>query len=132
MISGCHARNYVGLGRYLHFLQDSFSHAGYESDTWGHARDEHYYDKTASDVPKAMRMAGATWNALNEFAKQKCNCHGAWDPSWWQQVKDFSEVQTRFPIDAAIDANYEWDNSFSPGDPVALDRKRRILGVPLR
>src|SRR5207302_1345948 len=63
--------NDVAFGRSLHFSQDSFSHSGYESDVYGHIFGLHYYDKTNSDVPRALRMAGATWKALNDYAKRK-------------------------------------------------------------
>ena len=59
----------------------------------GHLRALHYYDKTDSDVPRALRMAGATWIWLNRYAKEKkCGCQGKWDASWWKMVVDFSRV----------------------------------------
>jgi RHS repeat-associated protein len=123
--------NYVGLGQYLHHLQDSFSHAGYESDTFGHAGALHYYDKTASDVPKALRMAGATWKALNDYAeKKKCGCKGTWDASWWQQVVAFSkEHGANFDALETIDSNGELDNFGMTNNPAYLLRKIAILGL---
>ncbi|HVI70243.1 MAG TPA: hypothetical protein VM656_02005, partial [Pyrinomonadaceae bacterium] len=126
--------NYVGLGRYLHYLQDTFSHAGYHSDVYGHAGALHYYDKTATDVPKAMRMAGATWKALNDFAKEKkCGCQGKFDPSWWGQVHDFAiEHGANFDALETIDSRGEIDNFLLTNTPAYLEKKRRILGVPRR
>jgi hypothetical protein len=64
-----------GLGIYLHYLQDTFSHEGFTDPEWGHASGFHTVDKTDDDVSKAMRMAGATWDALNRFASEKkCGC----------------------------------------------------------
>jgi RHS repeat-associated protein len=84
--------NLMGLGAYLHYLQDMFSHEGYTNPSWGHWY-SHGPDKTNADVPKAMRMAGATWKALNDFAaKYKCGCRGKFDESWWRQVKQFAEA----------------------------------------
>lgn len=126
--------NYVGLGRYLHNLQDTFSHAGFQSDVIGHVRVLHYYDKTASDVPRAMRMAGATWIALNNYAKARgCGCQGKWDRSWWQQVYDFArESGANFDALATIDARGEFDNFLQHTDPMYLERKMRILGLSPR
>lgn len=126
--------NYVGLGQYLHHLQDSFSHAGFESDVTGHLRRLHYYDKTASDVPRALRMAGATWRALNDYAKEKkCGCTGQWDASWWQQVVAFSkEHGANFDALETIDSKGEIDNFGMTNDPAYLLRKIAILGLSPR
>ncbi|MEP6569529.1 MAG: DUF6765 family protein [Acidobacteriota bacterium] len=123
--------NYVALGQSLHFLQDSFSHAGFENDIYGHFSRLHYYDKTDSDVPRALRMAGATWNALNEYAKEKkCGCQGKWDPEWWQQVIDFSQTPgANFGALETIDSNGEFANFGMTNDTGYLGRKRRILNL---
>jgi RHS repeat-associated protein len=125
--------NYVGLGRYFHFLQDSFSHAAYQSDVYGHLFGLHYYDKTASDVPRALRMAGATWNALNEYAEKKCGCRGKWNASWWQQVVDFSGAQgANFGALETIDSNGEIENFGMTNNRLYLLRKIGILGLSPR
>jgi RHS repeat-associated protein len=134
--------NYVGPGRYMHYLQDTFSHAGYDNDTYGHAAAFHYYDKTDSDVPKALRMAGATWRALNDYAKRKkCGCQGTWDPSWWKQVQDFArQASANFNALTTIDADDTnkwdllngWQNFYMSNNPMYLQRKVQILGVPMR
>ena len=126
--------NYVGLGRYLHHLQDSFSHAAYESDFYGHVFGLHYYDKTDSDVPRALRMAGATWIALNEYAKaKKCGCHGNWDAGWWQQVVDFSRAQgANFGALETIDSNGEIENLGMTNNRLYLIQKVRILELTMR
>src|ERR1700738_971338 len=86
-------KNLEGVGAYLHYLQDTFAHEGYTNPSWGHGLATHYPDKTSSDVPKAMRMAGATWKALNDFAKSnKCGCQGKFENTWWKQVKQFGEA----------------------------------------
>jgi hypothetical protein len=126
--------NLVGLGQYMHYLQDSYSHTGFESDIIGHATHLHYYDKTASDIPKALRMAAGTWGALNDYAKaKKCGCQGKWDPSWWGQVVDFSKEQgANFGAFETIDSNGELDNFGMTNSPMYLDRKIRLLGIPHR
>ena len=121
--------NLTALGWYLHYLQDTFSHEGFTDPKWGHSPRHgatHYVDKTDSDVPKAMRMAGATWDALNRFASQeKCGCHGKFDPSWWKQVEEFVK---------APGGNWytERRHSIEEVNPWYLENKRRILGVPVR
>ncbi|HEV7745843.1 MAG TPA: RHS repeat-associated core domain-containing protein [Pyrinomonadaceae bacterium] len=126
--------NYVGLGQALHFLQDSFSHAGFESDMVGHLSRIHYYDKTDSDAPRALRMAAATWGALNEYAKvKKCGCQGKWDPLWWQQVIDFSNSPgANFGLLETIDSNGELDNFGMTNAQGYLMNKIRILGLTPR
>ncbi len=85
--------NLNGLGLYLHYLQDTFSHSGYSNPSWGHGSAGHYADKTASSVSAAMGMAGATWKALNDFAeKKKCGCRGKFDQKWWDKVRQFAEA----------------------------------------
>jgi RHS repeat-associated protein len=126
--------NHVALGRYLHSLQDSFSHVGFESDVIGHLSRLHYYDKTASDVPRALRMAGATWRALNDYAKEKkCGCRGQWDSSWWQQVVDFSRYNgANFDALETIDSNGEILNFGMTNNPLYLLRKIRVLDLEPR
>lgn len=64
-----------GLGVYLHALQDSYSHKGY-GVTWGHLSDLHKPDKTAGNYDNSAAMAGATWQALQDWAKQcRCSCY---------------------------------------------------------
>ncbi|MFS8084927.1 MAG: RHS repeat-associated core domain-containing protein [Acidobacteriota bacterium] len=126
------------IGRYLHYLQDTFSHAGYTDDTWGHSPPnaalgngqygDHYADKTASDPAKAMRMAGATWKALVEYAKaKKCNCNPKWDSAWGREIMNFINVKTANPRSSTIDAFVTAVDNPGLGDPAALMRKRRIL-----
>ncbi len=124
-----------GLGTYLHYLQDTFSHNGFTNSTWGHSPiswlygdkgGTHATDKTNHDVPKAMRMAGATWRALNEWAKQQKCCDAAkWDPSWWDQVRRFAEA----PGGNAITSR---TSAIEDNNPWYLENKRRILGLPRR
>ncbi|HKQ51123.1 MAG TPA: RHS repeat-associated core domain-containing protein, partial [Pyrinomonadaceae bacterium] len=134
---------YRWFGHYLHYLQDTFSHAGYTDDTWGHSPPnwalgsgdygDHATDKTAYDPAKARRMAGATWRALVEYAKaKKCDCNPKWDDSWWKEIDDFINVDTHSPRLSTIDATERAMDNPGLGDPGALLRKRRILGLPDR
>jgi RHS repeat-associated protein len=124
-----------GLGTYLHYLQDTFSHAGFTNSTWGHSPiswlygdkgGTHSTDKTDYDVPKAMRMAGATWMALSQWAKeQKCCDVAPWDPSWSDQIRRFAEA----PGGNAITSHTD---SIENNNPWYLENKRQILGMPRR
>lgn len=112
--------NYVGLGRYLHYLQDTYSHAGYSNSTCGHGcLDWHFPDKTANDFAKAIRMAQRTWAALQEFAKlKKCGCQGEWQDASWSDVRRFAKAYGG-PDWREINDDELWV-------------KRRILGVARR
>ena len=117
-----------GLGTYLHYLQDTFSHEGFTDPKWGHSPRHgatHAVDKTDDDVPKALRMAGATWIALNRFASEKCGCHGTFDSSWWSQVEDFAKA-------SGGDFYDRHRHSIEEIDPWFMNNKIRILGVPHR
>jgi uncharacterized protein RhaS with RHS repeats len=93
-LKGC--PNYVGLGRYLHYLQDTFSHEGYTNSVYGHLPGFHSPDKTANDVGKAAQMARATWFAIRDWIKAaKCKCGDQGDTNvgqWWPQVESFLEA----------------------------------------
>ena len=127
--------NYVGLGRHLHFLQDSFSHAGFTNDAWGHSPLSVFYgdrggthtaDKTNYDVERAMRMAGATWRSLNDYArKKKCGCHGELDPMAWKQVFDFVRLPGGDDYTSMV-------NTIDENLPIYLQMKVRVLDVPWR
>lgn len=110
------------LGRYLHYLQDSFSHRGFSSSLIGQAGSNGtdyplfgglVVDNTNHDVGKSAEMAGATWFAIRDWIRTKrCKCADQGDTnvhSWWPRVIQFLER----------------DNS-------ELETKRQILGVPLR
>lgn len=131
------------IGRSLHYLQDTFSHEGYDSDIIGHSpfnrlrggpSGDHSNDKTKSDPAKAMMMAMATWNLLVDYgkAKGKCGCEPIWDDAWWIQIIDFMNVETAYPRSSTIDAMEQTLDNPGWGDPGALQRKRRILGIPNR
>lgn len=132
------AGNYVGLGIYLHYFQDTYSHDGFTDSKWGHSpmytdpRDfpplaTHNTDKTSFDVDKAMRMARDTLYELNRFAREVCNCEGSYDMSWWKQVQAFAEApegtwwtKRRYSIEEA------------GNDPKYLENKRKILDIAPR
>jgi RHS repeat-associated protein len=56
-------RNSYAFGYYLHALQDSFSHAGWEP-VFGHAAGGHSPDYTWTNVDTTVQMALATFDAL--------------------------------------------------------------------
>lgn len=136
------ANQHQGIGRYLHYLQDTFSHAGYTDDKRGHSPlnlrsggpwGDHSNDKTAYDMEKARRMTEGTWRALLQYAEAKnCNCNPSWDDSWWGQINEFLNVGTAVPRASTIDARERTFDNPGLGDPAALVRKRRILGLPDR
>jgi len=111
--------NYVGLGRDIHYLQDTYAHAGYDSDVYGHGFDIHYPDKTNSDVEKSVRMAVSTWYSLREYAKaKKCDCLQDWEDASWSQVRRFAQAS----------GGPDWrEINFDE-----LEVKRKILDVPRR
>ncbi len=107
---------YGDLGRYLHYLQDTFSHRGFGNPVIGQGQalwDILSVDYTNHDVGKAAEMAGATWFAIRDWIKaKKCECGDQGDTDvkkWWPRVIAFLET----------------DND-------QLERKRQILGVPRR
>ncbi len=130
------------IGRDTHYLQDTFSHAGFTDDVVGHSPlnfslvtwsgwGDHSNDKTATDPGRARRMAYATWAVLARYGQIKgsCACDPKWDNTWWKQIDDFINVTTTDPRSSSIDAFIStWDNP-GMGDPAALTRKRRILGL---
>ena len=129
--------DYAAFGRYLHYYQDTFSHAGFTDPVWGHSPVHgatHYRDKTDDDVPKAMRMAVQTFRSLVDFGsrimKRKCACSSLNDEysrmmQWYDKVKQFAE---------APGGNYYTKKLYSIEDINAwyLENKRKILGVPRR
>jgi RHS repeat-associated protein len=109
--------NLTGLGIYLHYLQDTFSHQGFTDPVCGHGcLDWHYPDKTDSDFAKTVRMAQETWYALNRFAREtnRCGCK-EWTDASWKDVYDFAKASGG-PDFREISAQ-------------ELEIKRRILGV---
>ena len=123
--------NLKGLGVYLHYLQDTFSHEGFHNPSHGHLYGTHRPDKPWSDVPKAMKMAQATWDALNEFAEQRaCPCEGGGMPDGMRPViRKFAEAPTSGA--GWVDARYSIDEApaYTWG---YLMQKIKILGVPAR
>ncbi|MEI7776950.1 MAG: RHS repeat-associated core domain-containing protein [Verrucomicrobiota bacterium] len=111
------------LGIYLHHLQDTFSHRGFESDVYGHAIRIHGNDKTADDYAKSARMAAATWNALLDWVKIcRCQCYNdkllgknLFVAPMGQQLTDFLNASGGTPF---FEINQD-----------EIDRKRGIIGV---
>ena len=112
--------NRRAFGRYLHFRQDSYSHRDFAGNTTlGQFTGGFSVDHTHTDPSKAMEMARATWDALNDYAKQLgCRCHGTYDPSQWNTVIDFI---------LAKGGSY-----FRELDTDEIENKRKILQVPRR
>jgi RHS repeat-associated protein len=109
----------TNLGIYLHYLQDIFSHEGYDNPAYGHGTGFHAPDKTANDVEKAMQMAQATWGSIRAFGSQsQCSCKGASNGPEWDRVRRFAEAS----------GGTRW-REISPAE---LEIKRRILDVPRR
>lgn len=117
-----------GMGIYLHYLQDMFSHFGYTDPLYGHSPahgGNHADDKTDEDVEKAIGMARATLDALKRFAMQtgrKCECA---DTVSWATVQKFAE---------APGGNFITRRSHSIEDvnPWYLNNKIQILGLTRR
>ena len=114
--------NLWAFGTYLHFLQDSFSHKVFARNVgWGQSRRGHWPDQTNDDPGKAVDMAHATYEKLQQFGDLRgCHCHGDVD---WKKVQDFIDV------------------GFGKWNPISfiretsdaqLRQKIGILGVPWR
>ena len=112
------------FGQYLHYLQDTFAHSGYDSPKCGHGcKDQHLPDHTISDPPKTLRAAKATWKALNDYSKRiKCDCQDNWNPEWDEQIMRFARVGYQGSLMRRL---------FEGGMP-KLDFKRQILDLPMR
>lgn len=120
-------RNTRNLGVYLHYLQDTFSHAGYPHPNIGHFFGRHSVDKTDSDVEKAMEMARATWDSLNRYAQETnkpCGCQPAFSGSIASTVRRFARSFGGGVIGRNLSTMEQM--------PELIERKRRILGVPRR
>jgi len=111
--------NLAQLGGYLHYLQDIYSHEGYQNPLYGHGLDLHGPDKTANDVEKAMRMARSTWDSIRAFGSQnRCHCQGPSNAPDWARVRRFAEA---------------WGGPDTREiNPPELEIKRSILNVPRR
>ncbi len=78
------------FGQRLHYYQDTFSHTGFSSDIYGHARAGHYYDKTDSDISRALQMTEGTWRLLQEFGgRLGCTCGRGWSSSEGGVISQF-------------------------------------------
>jgi len=126
--------DFFAFGRFLHYYQDTFSHAGFDNSAYGHTKGGHGVDKTATAVGKAMRMARGTYNEISKFAERECKCKPpGWNSSMEETVRKFSEVKTKYPNLADIEGNVALGYSdFAYADYAALGRKVGILGVPFR
>jgi RHS repeat-associated protein len=122
--------NLPGLGGFLHYRQDMYSHDGFTDPELGHSPfhlGSHNNDKTSHDVSKAMAMARATWDSLMDFAIQtgRCRCRKEPDSNMWKTVQEFAEASGGGP----------WDRHYYSIDeinPAVLNNKIRILGLSRR
>ncbi len=132
------AGNYAGLGIYLHYFQDVYSHEGFTDSKWGHSprhldrRDfppvgTHHTDKTSFDVEKAMRMAFDTYKELSRFAREVCGCESSYDMSWWREVLTFVEAP-----EGTWYGKRRYSIEESGNDPKYLENKRKLLDLPPR
>ena len=110
------------LGQYLHYLQDTYSHEGFHSPKEGHGRSGHLPDHTIEDPHKVVRAAGATWQALNEYAKLKKCCSDKWKPEWNSIVLKFAQIGLPTRV-----MRFAFEGSLSD-----LELKRDVLNVPPR
>ncbi len=125
------------LGVFLHSYQDSFSHAGFTNESWGHSPislffgdkwGTHRTDKTNYDVPKAMRMARGTFSMLLKYAETNgCGCN----PIWTQEMQASVSAFVSLP-----GGNSPWwvpisnsaTMSIEDASPFFLNNKKRALG----
>jgi RHS repeat-associated protein len=119
--SGNNASGLSALGTALHYQQDVYSHNGYTNPIWGHLPGTHSVDKTDSDVEKAMRMAKASFDTINNFSSANCGCEGKWSSGMSEQIGRFAaapggNVITRYLF------------SIESIDPFYLNNKKTILG----
>ncbi len=136
--------NIVGLGTYMHYLQDTFSHEGFTDPSVGHVFKDgmingHMNDQPANDPYKAMRMAGATWKALNDWAKaKKCCDGGGMDDSMQKKIWEFVNAPSAGLFGQA--GRIVGVDSFEPSrmslgftnSHKYLDNKLKILGLQPR
>ena len=122
------------FGQYLHYLQDTFSHAGFTNSYYGHLFGTHANDKTATDISKTIRMAKSTYAALDGYAQLKCNCKAnPWNKAMEDQIRRFAAIKTRYPALADIEGDIGGGLKDSRlGNPLQLLYKADILGIPYR
>lgn len=137
------------LGQYLHYFQDTYSHAGFTSDKWGHAFNSknfippplHIVDKTNYDVEKTMQMARDTFAELKRFAWDLCRCKGSDDMSWETDARKFAELPGGDMVTERV-YSIEEKKSVPGGIPRDwwnfgtelpwLEYKRMSLGLPVK
>ena len=125
-----------GFGTYLHYLQDTYSHAGFTIPMIGHGLRGHTPDNTVSDPSKATRMANATWDALNRFAQQKGLCGASMTEHMHLRIAIFVKLpsgrtpEQMFFNDITSDGNHPGVfGNWTETNPAYLYRKREALGV---
>jgi hypothetical protein len=117
--------NLGGMGIYLHYLQDTFSHRGFTDPLYGHSplhSGNHADDKTDTDVGKTVEMARATLDALKRFAfaiGRECACQ---EDVSWKRVQEFAAAPAGNTITRRT-------HSIEDVNPWYLNNKIGILGV---
>lgn len=88
---GQRSEGFFAFGTYLHFTQDSYSHAPFKGNTtWGQFTSGHSVDHTSYNPGQAMDMARATLDRLRAYGKfLGCDCNGDAD---WDVVRRFIDV----------------------------------------
>ncbi|MFL6335889.1 MAG: hypothetical protein ACJ754_21480 [Pyrinomonadaceae bacterium] len=144
------------FGTALHYVQDTYSHAGYTSDRVGHGIEvlrghQHMPDKTHgtarypitnvaanlrgleySRVDRAMSMVRDTWDRMKQWCKDnKCFDRPA------QQERSFKQIEPL--VRKFLSSNGSRNNSDPNANPddrsindQEVDIKRQILRIPLR
>lgn len=106
----------TNFGRYLHYLQDTFSHRDYTHPSYGHALGGHSPDLPHNNVDKAMDMARKTYEVLARYGdKLKCCTPSPADGGnvQWDKVRQFFTLKGGSKLHSINDQE--------------LDAKRRIL-----
>ena len=115
------------LGIFFHFLQDSYAHYDFAGNAnTGHGSAGHSPDHTNVDPDKAVNMAKATWNKLNQFGKEKGLCCKQQNPDW-DKVGAFISVGYDLSTNEGGYNNIRHEISDEQ-----LRLKIAILGVPWR
>ncbi|HBB98516.1 MAG TPA: hypothetical protein DC054_24300, partial [Blastocatellia bacterium] len=112
--------NIYALGTYLHFLQDSYSHAEYAGNTiTGQVTGGESRDHTSFDKDKAKEMAHDTFDRLRSFGETRgCKCHD--DPDW--------DVVSKF-IDVGYDTSTVSGAMGEYGRGVSNEQLREKIGI---
>ena len=118
-----------GLGTYMHFLQDEFSHVLFAGNpVTGQLDAGRAVDHTSFNPEWSMEMAHASWEKLKQFGKNRgCTCTGEMNDADWKTVRDFVDIGYDPKTDGGLFDLYSKGVSNEQ-----LRRKIGILNVPWR